>query len=112
MTDFDHEISFIPGKEKTLSLENTGYFLLCGRNAYPTLALNGKCAWSPVFTPDAGVGKTLPSIALGPNLGSFSCRLERAHRSWDGYNFGWMPTDTLLVDRKGFSLWTFSLELE
>ena len=65
-----------------------------------------------VLTPDAEVGKALPSIALGPNLGSFFYHLERAHRSWDGYNFGWMPTDTLIVDRKGFALWTFSLGLE
>lgn len=51
-----------------------------------------------------------PSAAYVPSLVSFSEQLKRARQSWDGYNFGWMPTNNPIVDRKGFGrafAWVF-----
>ena len=54
------------------------------------------------FAPDTTIRKILPSPAHISNLGSFSYQLKRPRRSWDSYNFGWMPTNNSVVDRKGF----------
>lgn len=86
------------------------WFFLCGRNVYSMLPLKCRGCRGVALTPDAKVMKILPSTTCVSNLGSFSSQFRRAHRSWDGYNLGWMPTNTPIVERKEFGhsfTWVF-----
>lgn len=57
---------------------------------------SGKDARVIAIPPDAEVRETPPSITT--NLDPFSYQLTSAQRGWDGYSFGWTPTDAPVVD--------------
>lgn len=78
----DHEIfSFISGKRiwakgpnYASSLEDTGYFFLCGRNIFYTFPQLEEMWRDCCLTLDTEIRETLPSTAYIPNVGSFSYR--------------------------------------
>lgn len=88
------------GPNYALSLEESGYVFLCGRNIFYTI-LQLKGMWRDCcLTPDTEIRKILLSAAFIPNVGSLSYQLKRTRQNWEGYNYGWLPTYNPILGRK------------